>query len=195
MKCLHCNKQFVGKYSKNKYCSQRCAREAWYLRNPNYRKEKWQEYKITHPNKEKVTKVCALCGSLFDTVHDNSLYCSKVCRGRANTKRQRERYPERHAADRAKRRSRVSGLASTLTKTDWKQTVAYFDSKCVYCGNTEKLHQEHFIPLALGGEYTKNNIVPACRTCNSKKGAKHPAEWCPPDVYMKIQTYLERNLP
>ena len=43
---------------------------------------------------------------------------------------------------------------------------------CSYCGNTyeiEKLTMDHVIPLSKGGSDTKDNLVPACRSCNSKK--------------------------
>ena len=37
-----------------------------------------------------------------------------------------------------------------------------------------KLEQEHVIPLSKGGALTLHNIVPACRSCNSKKGVNSP---------------------
>ena len=47
------------------------------------------------------------------------------------------------------------------------------------------LHQEHFIPLSKGGEYTHNNIIPACKSCNSSKQDTDFFEWYP--------TYEEYN--
>ena len=34
----------------------------------------------------------------------------------------------------------------------------------------ERLTQDHVIPLSKGGQHIKENIVPACPSCNSKKG-------------------------
>jgi 5-methylcytosine-specific restriction endonuclease McrA len=39
------------------------------------------------------------------------------------------------------------------------------------------LHQEHHIPVAKGGGYTPNNILPACQSCNLSKGSRDPVEW------------------
>jgi 5-methylcytosine-specific restriction endonuclease McrA len=46
---------------------------------------------------------------------------------------------------------------------------------CVYCGRKmQRLTQDHITPLSRGGNHTKSNIVPACRSCNSKKGTGEP---------------------
>ena len=56
---------------------------------------------------------------------------------------------------------------------DWYKAKLSFDNCCAYCGRNEdttgNLMQEHIIPLSKGGEYTKDNIVPSCRSCNSTK--------------------------
>jgi 5-methylcytosine-specific restriction endonuclease McrA len=44
--------------------------------------------------------------------------------------------------------------------------------KCVYCGTGENMSLDHYVPLANGGTDAWYNIVPACTSCNSKKGCK-----------------------
>lgn len=81
---------------------------------------------------------------------------------------------------RQRRRSQKAALESTLQPIDWKKIVDHFGNCCVYCGKKAKtLHQEHFIALSRGGEYTINNIVPACRSCNSSKRDTDFFEWYP----------------
>jgi 5-methylcytosine-specific restriction endonuclease McrA len=47
---------------------------------------------------------------------------------------------------------------------------------CVYCsGPYEEL--DHVMPVKLGGLDVKENLVPACSTCNKKKSSKHPNDW------------------
>lgn len=36
---------------------------------------------------------------------------------------------------------------------------------------------DHVIPVAEGGPTKADNLVVACRPCNSSKGARHPDEW------------------
>ena len=69
------------------------------------------------------------------------------------------------------RRARVLKLPHNLTDNQWKDIKDCFDNKCAYCGNETELAQDHFVALSKGGEYTKNNIIPACKSCNSSKGA------------------------
>jgi len=36
---------------------------------------------------------------------------------------------------------------------------------------------DHIVPLARGGRSKKGNVVPACKTCNTKKKTLVPVEW------------------
>jgi 5-methylcytosine-specific restriction endonuclease McrA len=50
---------------------------------------------------------------------------------------------------------------------------------CQYCGAqkpTDKLNYDHVVPRKRGGPTTWENVVCSCYTCNTKKGARTPAE-------------------
>ena len=83
-----------------------------------------------------------------------------------------------------KRRARVKELPSTLTLGQWNTIKIAFDNRCCYCGKVKPLAQEHFIAVANKGEYSHNNIVPACKSCNSSKRDKDFFEW-----YSKFKFY------
>lgn len=68
------------------------------------------------------------------------------------------------------RRSRVRGLPHDLTVAEWNEIVESHNHCCHYCGNhSDALQREHKIPVSRGGGFTKENIVPACPTCNYRK--------------------------
>lgn len=48
---------------------------------------------------------------------------------------------------------------------------------CNYCGSTEKLALDHIFPQKYGGQDNAENLIFACRTCNSSKGKKDLMEW------------------
>lgn len=48
---------------------------------------------------------------------------------------------------------------------------------CCYCGCKERLSADHPIPRKRGGPNKGDNLVWACRTCNSSKGAGDVLEW------------------
>ena len=48
---------------------------------------------------------------------------------------------------------------------------------CYYCGATKKLCMDHLIPKLRGGPDAADNLVWACRSCNSSKGAKDMLAW------------------
>lgn len=67
-------------------------------------------------------------------------------------------------------KSRKAALETTLTRTEWEAIKDGFNHCCVYCNRSmHNLSQEHVIPVVQGGGYTRFNIVPACRSCNTRK--------------------------
>ena len=48
---------------------------------------------------------------------------------------------------------------------------------CAYCGDAEDLSLDHVIPRLRGGDDEPSNLVTACRSCNSSKGARDLLEW------------------
>ena len=78
-----------------------------------------------------------------------------------------------------RRRTAKEALPATLTTDQWKTINKVFDNKCAYCGKEGELDQDHFVALSSGGEYTHNNIVPACKSCNRRKHNSDFFEWYP----------------
>ena len=59
----------------------------------------------------------------------------------------------------------------------WKNQLG--KGVCYHCEGRFKpveLTMDHLIPIARGGKSDKNNCVPSCKECNSKKGHKTRAE-------------------
>lgn len=48
---------------------------------------------------------------------------------------------------------------------------------CCYCGSREHLSVDHLIPTKRGGANSGDNLVWACRSCNSSKCARDALEW------------------
>ncbi len=48
---------------------------------------------------------------------------------------------------------------------------------CCYCGSRMHLSVDHLIPTKRGGANTGDNLVWACRSCNSSKCARDALEW------------------
>ncbi|MBT8339969.1 MAG: HNH endonuclease [Desulfatitalea sp.] len=60
----------------------------------------------------------------------------------------------------------------------WKRQRA--KGRCHWCRaqvSTDELTMDHIVPLARGGKTTKGNVVPCCKTCNTRKKQLLPMEW------------------
>lgn len=95
---------------------------------------------------------------------------------------------DKDRAHKQKYKAKMKQLPYTLTIDEWNNIKEHFSNECAYCGMTEEehsskwseqLHQEHFIPLSSGGEYTSNNIIPACKSCNCSKNDSDFFMWYP----------------
>ena len=52
-----------------------------------------------------------------------------------------------------------------------------YSSPCFYCGTSDKITQDHVIPIHRGGRHSIGNLVAACQSCNSSKQDKTITEW------------------
>ncbi len=58
----------------------------------------------------------------------------------------------------------------TFSSAAWLHVKSLFGQCCAYCGKRVKLTQDHVVPVSKGGWHFSGNIVPACKSCNSRKG-------------------------
>lgn len=73
-----------------------------------------------------------------------------------------------------RRRARLrDGVSPGVSPAQWATIVEYFGHACAYCLRRDrKLEREHVEPIARGGRDEPDNVVPACRPCNTSKGAR-----------------------
>lgn len=57
-----------------------------------------------------------------------------------------------------------------FTASEWLEKIAEYDGRCAYCREVKKLTVHHVVPLSKGGTNYIQDVVPACRSCNSKIG-------------------------
>lgn len=71
------------------------------------------------------------------------------------------------------RNQRRRALLDDLTEEQWQAIKADWGHRCAYCGKQpDKLTKDHVVPVVAGGPNTIGNIVPACQSCNSRKGPR-----------------------
>jgi len=74
------------------------------------------------------------------------------------------------------RRARMMGQAG-VSPEEWLAILEWFDHRCAYCNRRlcmtgrapESQTTDHVLALENGGRHEAANVVPACRSCNSRK--------------------------
>jgi 5-methylcytosine-specific restriction endonuclease McrA len=69
------------------------------------------------------------------------------------------------------------GSAGELTEAAWLRLCFEYAYACAYCGAWTTLTADHRLPLSRGGTNSIENILPACGTCNSRKGTMSEEEF------------------
>lgn len=180
-----CNK--TNKYKASHREDIKIKNQIYYRNNKDHYAEYGAEYRANNPEKvrERHKKY------IEENAHKIKAYAS------AYLKTERGKIIKAVAGQR--RRNLKKSLESDFTPEEWELCKSAFGGKCCYCGEEKTLTQEHFVPLSSGGEYTKNNIIPACESCNKSKQNRDFYEWYPRQPFYnktrekKILKYLNYN--
>lgn len=101
-------------------------------------------------------------------------------------RRWKERSPDAHRlykkAKRARGKARRRGAAGSHTAADIKLIYKAQKGRCAYfavcrTGLGHDYHEDHIIPIALGGTNDASNIQLTCPACNWSKHASHPVDF------------------
>jgi 5-methylcytosine-specific restriction endonuclease McrA len=71
----------------------------------------------------------------------------------------------------------MSLVSHDLSDDQWTTLQAMWGG-CAYCGATgQPLQRDCVLPISRGGRYTIDNVVPACRSCNTSKCNSEVTGW------------------
>ena len=83
----------------------------------------------------------------------------------------------RKATAARRRKRRMDRVEQDLTAEQWVDLREAWGG-CAYCGATDTpLQRDCVLALSRGGRYTLDNIVPACRSCNTSKCNDEVTGW------------------
>jgi len=76
-----------------------------------------------------------------------------------------------------RRKRRLERMVHDLTDRQWDALKDAW-AGCAYCGATSaSLQRDCVLPISRGGRYTLDNVVPACRSCNTSKCNDEVTSW------------------
>ena len=154
-------KEYVKKYRESHKEYEREYSKKYRQKN----KERIKEYRNTHKDRTKETsaewrKNNPGYGDQWNKNLEYKRQWNKTEKGRANLQRCK-----------FKRRALRKLAANTLTAEEWQDILKQHEFRCIYCGkqfSMFKMTKDHIIPISKGGDNSRENIVPACKSCNSR---------------------------
>ena len=158
-RCKSCDKQYAAKYYRNN-------REKIKARSAE-----WKRKNYVHSDNPLQIK--------YHTEEERRLAANERAR------RWRRNNPEKaRAIGRANSaRRRAGGLVSTESRrrNEWEILVSAYGHNCLHpdCTESENLHMDHVVPLAVGGEHGLHNLQILCQFHNIQKGARNSNDYRP----------------
>lgn len=98
-------------------------------------------------------------------------YRARHAKQRAISNREyHSKHPEKRLEWQQRRRAaKLKSGGMGVTAKQWLELKENYSNLCAYCAEKKPLTMDHIIPLSKGGEHDIDNIVPACKSCNSGK--------------------------
>jgi len=91
-------------------------------------------------------------------------------------------------------------LTPKLAKKRYRQSIyEAWDYRCGYCGD-HATSLDHIVPRFRSGSSYRNNLIPACRRCNTNKASAKMEDWYRQQIYfneehlVKIQAWMSEDL-
>lgn len=98
--------------------------------------------------------------------------------------------PVRRSELNRKRRAAKWGVEENFTPYQRGRVRKQFGRKCFRCGSPKKLQLDHHLPLSGGHALAYGNAVVLCRSCNSSKWNRQPADFYTPAELRRLEPYL-----
>lgn len=160
--CRICTKLVDGIHGR-KYCSKDCYLIAKQLTTPRYylkRKtlglDKISDFKYRNSHKETIKLKCSKWRK--SNMEHVRAYDRKRFKESPNKRFNNSQYSIRR-----------SNIVGKFTISEWTLLKWIFSERCAYCGEQKVLTIDHVIPITKGGTNYIENILPACKSCNSSK--------------------------
>ena len=149
---------------------------------------KQQAWRSAHPEEERAQRQKAYYANPERRrAQSRAWYAAHTEQGRATCKSWRDTHPEyrkakykadpeRYCAYARTRRARLAmAPVNDFTAEQWHTIKVLYGHRCYYCHRKlKRLTRDHVIPINKGDNHTYTNIVPCCRSCNSRKGNRAP---------------------
>lgn len=171
--CITCGKTDDSKYFR-KMC-QSCYKKKTYAEKVKSQKRYCSDCNIEISRLTKTGR-CSKCHYRYRYTHDEKyrdhfLESARKYWKTAKGKAKRNGYEH-------KKRLQKQQTDRFLQPNEWLAVLALYENSCAYCGKelTDSFDctQDHVIPLSKGGTHSIDNVVPACRVCNARKGDGPP---------------------
>lgn len=151
---------------------------AYYAENRAVQREKDKVYYLA--NRDRIlanVKARAVANPEAISDYHSRHYIANEARIKARVSAYAKANPDKMSFVANRRRIRKLGNGGSHTFAERKAKFESLGNVCFYCGKSGRLTIDHDMPVTRGGSDDIENILPACRSCNSRKHDKTAKEF------------------
>lgn len=160
----------IVKAKKAQYAKENSARlvakaAQWAKDNPERRKEQMAEYRVKH--------------KLEIKEYDAKRFQRRMETDPESVRKQRRDYaktPKGRAIYYSAQNLRRRGVPYTDEAIAWIASIDWSTELCTYC-SAPATEIDHILPITKGGDGSRENLTPCCRSCNASKGNRYLADF------------------
>jgi 5-methylcytosine-specific restriction endonuclease McrA len=176
------------KHPNRKYCSPKCYKRWWARQKRGYTAPQPQPCAIcaqqfTPPASHPEARTCSRkCSAKLEYQKHSAQYKQRAQlwtqgnpeKHRTSARKSRAKNPDLYRKiwrlKMHRRNAIMRNVPGTgISRQQWDAIVESQNGRCWWCGEEKPLHMDHVIPVTKGGHHSPENIVGACKPCNSRK--------------------------
>jgi 5-methylcytosine-specific restriction endonuclease McrA len=180
-------------YAKGK--CQECYNASRYAQNPEKWKQRKRQWRIENPGRDaevarlryvetreklrEYKRTWRLKNIQAQLKRERARRAKNPSRYRATFSKWQRANTDKCRAIANRRRARLrDGRSVGVSSENFREMCEASGWRCWYCLVFSKvLQREHIVPISRGGQDELFNVVPACASCNARKGSKLLSEW------------------
>lgn len=148
----------------------------WAAQNPDWQRNYYLNRTPEQVQKKKEADINYGRANRQKTVlHSRKYRANNLEKAREASRRWERANPHKVAEKRQRRRAAT--YKNGVYKVAASELLHLYQGNCFYCQVNLAVSIDHIIPIARGGRHSIGNLVGACKSCNSSKGAKTIMEW------------------
>ena len=173
--CPVCVAEYKRQYRADNTDAIRERDRQYYAANADAKRKYWRQWAAANPDAiREYSRKYRAANADAKRERDRKYRATNADAIREHNRQYRADNPEVYRRGTRNRRARKHNAVCIHGPGCFDRAAKQMPQRCTYCGTEQDIVADHYNPLANGGLDCKDNLQPACRSCNARKQDTDP---------------------